>query len=209
MRSTTVSVACLATLLAGAQAHAWTILPGGATDESVCDMGRSTTERISRRQWIPPSSPRHNEVYVRYIAARILENCKDGQQLILGSPGDVQSLDEPVLSEVAKTFCKVSEIQRSAVPTKSESTGEMRPGFELKCQISKFTQANEAHQAREREKTTEAMLIEEQQKDVALRAPREQGGDVSGRWLDKTLTKEGCGKLGWGTIFGGGGNCAP
>jgi hypothetical protein len=209
MRSTTVSVACLATLLAGAQAHAWTILPGGATDESVCDMGRSTTERISRRQWIPPSSPRHNEIYVRYIVVRILENCKDGQQLILGSPGDVQSLDEPVLSEVAKTFCKVSEIQWSAVPTKSESTGEMRPGFELKCQISKSTQANEAHQAREREKTTEAVLIEEQQKDVALRAPREQGGDASGRWLDKTLTKEGCGKLGWGAIFGGGGNCAP
>ena len=209
MRFTIVSVACFAALLVGAQADAWTIIPGGATDDSVCDLGRSTTQRISRRQWIPPNSPRHNEIYIRYVTARILENCKDGQQLILGSPGRVQSLDEPVLSEVAKTFCKVSEIQRHAAPTKSEFSGETDPGFELKCQISKFTQANEAHQAREREKTTEAVLIEEQQKDVALRAPREQGGDVSGRWLDKTLSKEGCGKLGWGTIFGGGGNCAP
>ncbi|MCK7499539.1 MAG: hypothetical protein MZW92_60930 [Comamonadaceae bacterium] len=126
MRSTTLFIAFLVALLVGEPAHAWTIIPGGVTDDSVCDLGRSSTERIGRRQWIPPDSPRNVELYVRYIAARILENCKDGQQLILGSPGKVQSLDEPALSEVAKTFCKVSEIQRSAAPTKSESTGEMR-----------------------------------------------------------------------------------
>lgn len=113
-------------------ALAWCLGPKGCvTDDSVCDMGRNTTRLLSARTFVWSEAPRLNEVYVRLATRQILSNCKDGQQLILHSDGSL-GMDQSVLPDVAKSFCRVADISRSPVNSVRPISGEAIVGFESK-----------------------------------------------------------------------------
>ncbi len=184
-------------------AQAWCFGPRGCvTDDSVCDMGRNTTSLLSSQTFVWSENPRKIEIYTRLSAAQILEHCKDGQQLILNSNGSL-SRDEAVLSNVANSFCRVSSISRSPVHAVRPISGEPTVGFESKCIISKMEEARASYLEREKQTST-ATLVEEGNRNPAANAP-ERVLDTSNR---KAANRPECGRIGFGSLIGLGGQCA-
>lgn len=197
----------IGTILVGSwipyDAQAWCFGPRGCvTDDSVCDMGRNTTSLLSSRTFVWSNNPHDIEIYTRLSAAQILEHCKDGQQLILNSNGRL-SFDERILSDVAKTFCRVSGIARSPVHSVEPISGEATVGFESKCIISKMEEARATYQEKEKQTTT-ATLVEEGNRNPAANAP-ERVLDTSNR---KAANRPECNRIGIGALLGLPGRCA-
>jgi hypothetical protein len=184
-------------------AQAWCFGPRGCvTDESVCDMGRNTTRLLDSQTFIWSENPRKNEIYTRLSINQVLEHCKEGQQLVLHSDGEL-SRDDSVLSNVAKTFCRVSSITRSPVHAVDPMTGKALVGFESKCIISKMEEARASYLEKERQTST-ATLVEEGNRNPAANAP-ERVLDTSNR---KAANRPECNRIGIGALLGLPGRCA-
>jgi hypothetical protein len=184
-------------------AHAWCFGPRGCvTDDSVCDMGRNTTSLLSSLIFVWSKNPQKVEIYSRLGTAQILEHCADGQQLILHSDGRL-SFDERILSDVAKTFCRVSGITRSPVHAVEPISREATVGFESKCIISKTEEARAAYLEKEKQTST-AALVEVGNRNPAANAP-ERVLDTSNR---NAANRPECNRIGIGSLLGLPGRCA-
>lgn len=184
-------------------AQAWCLGPRGCvTDDSVCDMGHNTTNFLASRTFVWSENPRKIEIYTRLSAAQILEHCKEGQQLVLHSDGRL-SMDERILSDVAKSFCRVSGISRSPVHAVEPISGEATVGVESKCIISKMEEARASYLEREKQTNT-ATLVEEGNRNPAATAP-ERVLDTASR---QTADRPECGRIGAGVLMGLPGPCA-
>lgn len=173
-------------------ASAWCLGPKGcATDNSVCDFGRDAAYFLSLKTFVQAGAKRSAEIYERLAGRQILENCNDGQQLVLNSPrGDAE--DRRWIPELAKAFCRVSDISEQQVTSRSEISDEPRYGFTVKCPITKFQQGREVYLAKEGEVTTQALL------DEANAPPPAPGG----AFPDPLKPKPGCGKMTFGSLIG-------
>lgn len=169
-----------------------------ATDDSVCDLGPRTTERIAQRQLIPARSPNEALIYERLISKRVIDNCKDGQILILHTNHSDQ-IEERALPEVAKSFCTVADIVRTSVPNNDQFSGTPQVGFELKCKITKFSQATESYSAAESKLSTDSMLQEAYRVVDQKNSSSENTGSAS--------NKPDCTKINMATVFFGGNGC--
>ncbi len=178
-------------------AHAWCLGKNCVTDDSVCDLGNNTTRRIGAKTFVWARAPREIEIYTRLTTKEILDNCAYGQQLILHSDGAL-SFDRPILSEVAKSFCRVADIVTVPTPGPSGATG----GFESKCVISKWDEARHTYLEREAKISTAQMLKEDNEPPVRTSAPP---ADIGATRRDSSPE---CGKWTLGAIFGLPGPCA-
>lgn len=184
-------------------AQAWCFGPRGCvTDDSVCDMGRNTTRLLDSQTFIWSENPRKNEIYTRLSINQVLEHCKEGQQLVLHSDGEL-SRDDSVLSNVAKTFCLVAGISRSPVHAVDRMTGKALVGFESKCIISKMEEARASYLEKEKQIST-ATLIEEGNRNPAANAPA-RVLDTSSR---TAANRPECNRIGIGSLLGLPGRCA-
>lgn len=171
---------------------------GRTTDDSVCDLGPRTTERISQRQLIPARSPDEALIYERLITKRIIDNCRNGQVLILHTDHS-DHIDERALPEVSKGFCTAAGISRTNMPSVDEISGAPRVGFEIKCTITKFKEATESYLAAESKRSTDSMLQEAYR---VIDQRNAQGGNP-----DSASSKPDCSKITMATIFFGGSGC--
>ena len=184
-------------------AQAWCFGPRGCvTDDSVCDMGRNTTRLLDSQTFVWSENPRKNEIYTRLSINQVLEHCKEGQQLVLHSDGEL-SRDDSVLSNVAKTFCLVAGISRSPVHAVDRMTGKALVGFESKCIISKMEEARASYLEKEKQIST-ATLIEEGNRNPAANAPA-RVLDTSSR---TAANRPECNRIGIGSLLGLPGRCA-
>ncbi|MGB7991435.1 MAG: hypothetical protein WCF44_18685 [Candidatus Methylophosphatis roskildensis] len=185
-------------------ASAWCLGPRGCvTDDSVCDMGRNTTRLLEARTFVWSGSPHKTEIYTRLSAQQILDHCQDGQQLVLHSDGQL-SRDDRILSDVAKSFCRVSSISRTAMNSVEPVSGKPLIGFESKCIISKMDEARAAHLEREKQIST-ATLVEEGNRTPDTPAAPTASAD---RATPSSSRAPDCGRIGKGVLFGLPGPCA-
>ncbi|MBK7238243.1 MAG: hypothetical protein IPI02_22640 [Sterolibacteriaceae bacterium] len=196
----TLLLACLIS----ESALAWCLGPRDCvTDDSVCDMGRNTTNLLGARTFVWSENPHETEIYTRLGAQQILDHCNDGQQLILHSNGRL-SMDDRILSDVAKSFCRVSSISRSPVHFVEPISGAASVGFESKCIISKMDEARAAHLEREKQIPT-ATLVEEGNRTPDTPAAPTASAD---RATPSSSRAPDCGRIGKGVLFGLPGPCA-
>ncbi len=183
-------------------AQAWCFGPRGClTDDSVCDMGRNATQLLSSRTFVWSKNPHDIEIYTRLASQQVLEHCTQGQQLVLHSDGQL-SFDDRILSNVAKTFCRVSGISRSPVHAVDPMTGQGIVGFESKCIISKMEEARASYLEKEKQTST-ATLVEQGNRNPSANEP-ERVLDTSNR---KSANRPECGRIGFGSLIGLGGQC--
>lgn len=200
-RAYLLSLCCLVVAVCSVSnpAFAWCFGNGCVTDDSVCDMGLNTINQIDTKTFVWARAPRKVEIYTRLAAREVLDHCTNGQELFLHTDGRTQWLDQPVLTDVAKSFCRVADIVKTAVPGREPGTS----GFEIKCMISKMEQARADFEQRERKISTAKMLEEDN------RTPEGPGtsGPQKGLADVKPAPPE-CGKWTLGSLFGLSGPCA-
>lgn len=190
----------LSGFLFSAPAQAWCLGNKDCiSDESVCDLGNNSTRRLAAKTFVWSRAPRQIEIYTRLATREILDNCADGQQLIVHSDGTL-SFDRQILTDVSKAFCRVAEIVTMPMPGPAHSTG----GFESKCIISKWEQARRAYLEREAKISTAAMLEEDNRTPV--RSPEPTSASEIG--ASRSGANPECGKWTLGAIFGLPGPCA-
>jgi hypothetical protein len=165
------------------------------TDDFVCDFSPWTAFRLQQRNKtnIPYILPDREKVeaYTRLALREASSNCKDGQMLMLHS-NDGSDLDAKVFRAVTSHLCLVADVAQKAVPTKEEPNA-----FEVRCRVSKMTQAKESSAKSEAEKPTEAFILESYQRARSAPASGSSGGQT-----DRKDTK-----LCVGQVIGFGGGC--
>ena len=131
--------ACAAALLATLNdpAEAVALRLNKATDDTVCDLSHNTNAFLAGSVLIPGDAPYKDQfdAFFRLAATFVAAKCANGQLLILQGSSSV-SVDRPTLTEVANAACTVAAISRTEVSVPFIA-GESRPGFELRCVISK------------------------------------------------------------------------
>ena len=137
MMRTLALTSLLALLTTGhAPAGAVALRQEKATDASICDLGPNTNPVLARRVLIPADASSKDQVdaYFRLGASFVAGNCSNGQVLILHGNSSEQ-VDIESLSQVANSACTVASIARTELPY--TYAGRSKPGFELRCNISK------------------------------------------------------------------------
>ncbi len=131
--------ACAAALLTTLNdtAEAVALRPNKATDDTVCDLSHNTNAFLGGSVLIPGDAPYKDQfdAFFRLAATFVATKCANGQLLILQGSSSV-SVDRPTLTEVANAACTVAAVSRTEVSVPFIA-GESRPGFELRCVISK------------------------------------------------------------------------
>lgn len=131
--------ACAAALLTTLNdtAEAVALRPNKATDDTVCDLSHNTNAFLGGSVLIPGDAPYKDQfdAFFRLAATFVATKCANGQLLILQGSSSV-SVDRPTLTEVANAACTVAAVSRTEVSVPFIA-GESRPGFELRCMISK------------------------------------------------------------------------
>jgi hypothetical protein len=118
-------------------AEAVALRPNKATDDTVCDLSHNTNAFLGGSVLIPGDAPYKDQfdAFFRLAATFVATKCANGQLLILQGSSSV-SVDRPTLTEVANAACTVAAVSRTEVSVPFIA-GESRPGFELRCVISK------------------------------------------------------------------------
>jgi hypothetical protein len=131
--------ACAAALLATLTGivGAVALRPNKVTDDSVCDLSHNTNAYLGGSVLIPGDAPYKDQfdAFFRLAATFVATKRANGQLLILQGSSSV-SVDRPTLTEVANAACAVAAVSRTEVSIPFIA-GESRPGFELRCVISK------------------------------------------------------------------------
>jgi hypothetical protein len=131
--------ACAAALLTTLNdtVEAVALRPNKATDDTVCDLSHNTNAFLAGLVLISGDAPYKDQfdAFFRLAATFVATKCANGQMLILQGSSTV-SVDKPTLTEVANSACTVAGVARTEVSVPFIA-GESRPGFELRCVISK------------------------------------------------------------------------
>lgn len=131
--------ACAAALLTTLNdtVEAVALRPSKATDDTVCDLSHNTNAFLGGSVLIPGDALYKDQfdAFFRLAATFVATKCANGQLLILQGSSSV-SVDRPTLTEVANAACTVAAVSRTEVSVPFIA-GESRPGFELRCVISK------------------------------------------------------------------------
>lgn len=191
-----VAVAAWLTLAAGT-AGAVSLRPNKATDDSVCDLTHDTNAFLSSEVLVPAAADQKDQVEAlfRLAAEFIATNCRDGQILLLQGSTSV-NVDAPSLTEVANSACSVASIERTEI---RRSQGDrVKPGFQLRCMLSK--QESLARSLAERERAESFGAIK-------ARMYSKVGGEAATSSSNKAPTpKEECSKVTLASVIAGG-NC--
>lgn len=190
--------AALATMLLVAEsASAVSLRPGKATDESVCDLTHDTNAFLSSKVLVPAAADQRDQVEALYRLAAdfVATNCRDGQILLLQGSASV-SVDSPSLTEVANSACSVASVERTEI---RRSEGDrIKPGFQLRCKISKHGGLVKSLADRERSDSFAA---------IKARMYSKVGGEASTSSSNTTATsKDDCSKMTLSSVIAGG-NC--
>lgn len=192
--ATTTLPALVICCLVGATAQAASLRPEKATDASVCDLGPNTNSLLSRRVLVAAEgSPKDQaETYFRLGATFVSSKCSNGQLLIVHGQSESR-VDIASLEQLVNSSCVSAGVQRSDVPY--TYTGRTRPGFELRCLISKHAELTSILAERERTEPLETI--------VARMAGGAAPAAASGQ---PTSDNKDCGKMTLSSVLGGG-NC--
>lgn len=191
-----VAVAAWTTFAAGT-AGAVSLRPNKATDESVCDLTHDTNAFLSSKVLVPAAADPKDQVEALYrLAAEfIASNCRDGQILLLQGSASV-NVDAPSLTEVANSACSVASVERTEV---RRSQGDrVKPGFQLRCMISKHEGLVKSLAERERVESFTA---------IKARMYSRVGGEAATSSSNTTSTsKDKCSQMTLSSVIAGG-NC--
>lgn len=180
----------LTILLLSLPAMAWSVW-NRETDDSVCDLSPETSYKLAINPFVEAGTLKEDEIYVRLALRKIVQNCKNGQVLVLESPaGD--SFDASYFRRAASQVCAVANVQRVAV-----GTTERPQSFQIKCTIAKIDEARAWLTIAEREKSTETMIVEG--------APKQSESNST---ADTSSGKKPCNGIpSFATLLLGGGDC--
>ena len=191
-----VAVAAWLTFAAGI-AGAVSLRPNKATDDSVCDLTHDTNAFLSSKVLVPAAADQKDQVEALYrLAAEfIATNCRDGQILLLQGSTSV-NVDAPSLTEVANSACSVASVERTEI---RRSQGDrVKPGFQLRCMISKHEALARSLAERERVESFGA---------IKARMYSKVGGEAPTSSSNTTATsKDKCSEVTLASVIAGG-NC--
>lgn len=172
MRSMLVLLASLLASVYAADSQAVALKREKATDESVCDLGPSTTAGLGRRSnvLIPAraSSTDQTSALFRLAGRFVAEQCRNGQLLILHGESASQ-IDNTTLSQLANTSCVAAAVERRE--TGYNSGFGSTPGFELRCIIMKHAELNATLAELERTDPFEQLLVRMGRQAGILKSP--------------------------------------
>lgn len=178
--------------------------PDKTTDDSVCDLSPRTTSFVAGYTFIPSIADYKDQVaaYFRLPGEFVAKECHDGQLLILWGMADLDT-DVAALTELANSSCSIATVSRSNFDVPF-MYGETRPGFELRCPISKHAELVQKLARLEAEDPIESLkarMVEAVQRADARAAATRRGGAADSR--------QDCGKIPFGALIGLAGGCKP
>ena len=180
-----LSLIALSTSRAGAYS-----LGGHPSDDSVCDLSPNTTSKLSRGTFVEAGTRDEVEIYERLALRKIVQNCTNGQTLVLHAKFGTQS-EGNYFSSVAARLCVVADVTREP-----RGTSDYPNAFQTKCTIQKLDQARAWLSDAEQKISTEQMIQDGAPKRTANTPP-----------ANATVKKD-CSKLNLSTMLNGGGaNC--
>jgi hypothetical protein len=185
----------VAWLVAPGTAAGVSLRPSKATDDSVCDLTHDTNAYLTSKVLVPAAADSKDQVETLYrLAAEfIAANCRDGQLLMLQGSAGV-SVDAPSLTEVANSACAVASVERMEI---KRTVGERaKPGFQLRCQISKHQALVKSLADRERAEPLSAIK-------ARMYSTMEKERTATSSGTAKPLNDK-CGEMTLGTILQGG-----
>jgi len=160
------------------------------TDDSVCDLSPRTTEKLLSHTFVEAGTKDSLQIYSRLALRQIVQNCKNGQLLILDSE-DGHSRDASYFQDIANRVCAAADVKN--IPN---GNAEYPQAFQTKCTILKMQETRDWLTKAENEKSTEAMISEG--------APRRaQSSSASGQ----PSRDSNCDKLTLSSVFFGGSGC--
>lgn len=180
-------------------AGAVSLRPNKATDNTVCDLTHDTNAYTSSMVLVPAVASQKDQIDALYrlAAAFVASKCSDGQLLMLQGSSDV-NVDAPSLTEVANSACSVATVVRTEI---KRAVGERsKPGFELRCQITKHQQLVQKLADLERADPMESLKAR-----MHAAVLEEERGSTSGVGAAGQAKKD-CGKMTLGSLLQGG-NC--
>jgi hypothetical protein len=169
--------------------------PNKATDDSVCDLTHDTNAYLSSKVLVPASADPKDQVEALYrlAAGFIAGNCRNGQILLLQGSSTV-SVDAPSLTEVANSACAVASVERTEI---RRTVGDRpKPGFQLRCQITKHEALVKSLADRERLDSTAAIK--------ARMYSKMSNEGVTSSYGTAQPERDKCGEMTLGTILQGG-----
>lgn len=186
-----------ALVLASGSATAVSLRPNKATDDSVCDLTHDTNAFLTSRVLVPAAADQKDQVeaLVRLAGEFVAANCRDGQVLLLQGSSEV-GVDARSLTEVANMSCAVATVERTEI---KRTVGERsKPGFQLRCPISKHEQLAKNLANRERAEPMPALKAR-----MYSKLQEDQATSSSGT---TQADKDKCGKMTLSSLLAGG-NC--
>lgn len=110
--------------------------PGKATDGSVCDLAHDTNAYLGSVVLVPAAASSKDQIdaFFRLAATFVATKCSNGQVLILQGSSSI-GVDAPSLTQVANSTCAADGVTRTEVVM--PIAGRSKPGFELRCTITK------------------------------------------------------------------------
>ena len=179
--------------------EAVSLRPNKATDNTVCDLAHDTNAYLSSIVLVPAAASPKDQIdaLFRLAATFVATKCSSGQLLILQGSSSVD-VDAPSLTEVANSACSVASVVRTEI---KRTVGERsKPGFELRCPISKHDQLVQKLADLERADPMDSLKGR-----MHAAALEEERGSTPGTG-DTAQGKKDCGKLTLGSLLQGG-NC--
>jgi len=171
--------------------------PNKATDNTVCDLTHDTNAYTSSMVLVPAVASQKDQVdaLFRLAAQFVASKCSNGQLLMLQGSSEV-NVDAPSLTEVANSACSVATVVRTEI---KRTVGERsKPGFELRCTITKHEQLLQKLADLERADPMDSLKARMQAAVLA-----EERGSTSGTGT-AVQGKKDCGKMTLGTLLQGG-----
>jgi len=162
-------------------------LGGLPTDDSVCDLAPNTSAKLSRGTFVDAGTRNEDSIYERLALRKVVENCANGQTLILHAKFGSR-LEDTYFSSVAARLCVAAGVIRE-----SRGTTDYPNAFQTKCTIQKLDQARAWLTDAEQKISTEQMISEgAPRRSTNTQPPNEQ-------------VKKDCSKLTQSTLLNGGG----
>jgi hypothetical protein len=162
-------------------------LGGLPTDDSVCDLAPNTSSKLSRGTFVDAGTRNEDSIYERLALRKVVENCANGQTLILHAKFGTR-LEDAYFSSVAARVCAAAGVTRE-----SRATTDYPNAFQTKCTIQKLDQARAWLTAAEQRISTEQMILDGAPKRSANTPPA------------NAEVKKDCSKLNLSTLVNGGG----
>jgi hypothetical protein len=193
------AVVCFSLLVAATTPPigAVSLRPNKATDNTVCDLTHDTNAYTSSMVLVPAVASQTDQIDALYrLAANfVASKCANGQLLMLQGSSDV-NVDAPSLTEVANSACSVATVVRTEV---KRTVGERsKPGFELRCPITKHAELVQKLADLERADPMNSLKARMQAAVLA-----EERGSIPGTGT-AVQGKKDCSKLTLGSILQGG-----